>query len=62
MMTMEEILSKVAELKGRKKSVEEELFRNEIDDEMYIDFIGGIDEEIEAFMNELRDELFSDEG
>lgn len=62
MMTMKEILSKVAELKGRKKSVEEELFRNEIDDEMYIDFIGGIDEEIEAFMNELRDELFSDEG
>lgn len=62
MMTMEEILSKVAELKGRKASVEGEYFRNEIDDEMYIDFIGGIDEEIEAFMNELRDELFSDEG
>lgn len=60
MMTMEEILSRVNALKGAKKSVEGEYFRNEITDEMYIDFIGSIDEEIEEFMNELRDELFSE--
>ena len=62
MMTMEEILSRVNALKGAKKSVEGEYFRNEIDDETYIEFIGNIDQEIEEFMNELREELFSEWG